>query len=289
MKKALSTLLQPSFLAASFVLASSVVDAMPSQALQLGFSNITHNNSLNATAGESQLFVDITDALGGEKLSATQALFKFSNRGSAASSITQIYFDQNASSPLLKSISSITDSGDGVVFHTPNKNGNLPGGNSVNFTEDFTVDADQPVSQMGVNPGEFVSILFNLSSGKTLENVFQDLLSGSLRLGFHVQAFADGGSEAFVNKQSPVPPAEPAEQTPAEPVAQIPAEPAAQTPAEPVVETPVEPIVETPAEPVAQTPAASQKVPEPSSMGALLLAGVAAALRYGKRQRTVES
>ncbi|MBD1839180.1 PEP-CTERM sorting domain-containing protein [Coleofasciculus sp. FACHB-64] len=187
----------PSVLAAAGIaITSSFLMPSSAQAFRFGFENITSNNAMNAATGEAQLFVDVLDASGGENLTSNQVMFKFSNVGQAASSITQIYFDN---STVLKSITSITDSGDGVSFSEAKK-GNLPGGNNVKFTEDFVVDAKTPVSSMGVNPGEFVNIFFDLTSGNTLQNVFNDLTSGSLRLGFHVQAFSDGKSESFVNK-----------------------------------------------------------------------------------------
>ncbi|WP_017715345.1 DUF928 domain-containing protein [Kamptonema formosum] len=46
--------------------------------------------------------------------------------------------------------------------------------------------------------------VFNVSQGKTLQNVFDDLAGSNLRVGFHVQGFANGGSEAFVNLAQPV-------------------------------------------------------------------------------------
>ena len=55
------------------------------------------------------------------------------------------------------------------------------------------------MSQQGVNPGEWVSVLFNLTPTKTLKDVIADMTSGSMRVGMHVQAFSNGGSEAFVN------------------------------------------------------------------------------------------
>ena len=67
----------------------------------------------------------------------------------------------------------------------------------VNFSADFGVNATSQggVANNGVNPGEFVSVLFNLQPGKTLQNVLDSLKDSSLRVGFHVQAFGDGGSE----------------------------------------------------------------------------------------------
>jgi hypothetical protein len=272
MKNALSTIISFSSLAATVSIASFI--ASPANALQFKFDNISGNSAVNVLAGQNQLFLDVLDASGGENLSSTQALFKFSNVGSAASSITQIYFDN---SNVLKNISSIADSGSSVDFGIATGNLNLPAGNNVNFNADFGVKADAPVQHNGVNPGEWVSVLFNLNPGQTLQNVFNDLLSGVLRVGFHVQGFANGGSEAFVNQ--PV-----AQLPPAPPVAEVPAPPVAEVPAPPVAEVPAPP-----APPVAEVPRLPEQpevksVPEPSTVSALLLAGFAA-LGLGKKRR----
>jgi hypothetical protein len=174
----------------------TALTAGPAQAFQFGLGNISGNSATNALAGQNQLFIDVTDALGGENMSATKALFKFSNIGPAASSITQINIDN---STVLKSAGAITDSGAGVDFSQSTKALNLAAGNTVGFTSDFSFKANTPVSQMGVNPSEWVSITFDLNAGKTLQSLIDDMRSGALRFGMHVQAFANGGSEAFVN------------------------------------------------------------------------------------------
>ncbi|NJM49332.1 MAG: PEP-CTERM sorting domain-containing protein [Alkalinema sp. RU_4_3] len=183
--------------------------AAPAQAFQLGFNNITGNSATNALAGSNQLKIDITDASGGESLTSSQVLFKFSNMGTAASSITQIYFDNGTS---LKSINSIFDSGSTVDFSKATGNLNLPGGNSLTskFVSDFGVKANGAVSQMGVNNGtagqnEWLSVLFDLGANKTLKSVMDEIQAGNLRIGMHVQAFSNGGSEAFVNALPPIP------------------------------------------------------------------------------------
>lgn len=184
--------------ASSAALMMTVVSA---EALTLGVSNITGNNSTNSLIGETQLQIEITDSSGGENGTASQALFKFLNIGPAAASITQIYFDHNDSNPLLAGISSITN-GPGTRFEAPRKVGNLPGGNPIGFDEDFSIE---PSSQggtqpNGVNPGEHVSVLFNLAPNKTLADVFAAVYSSELKVGFHVQGYANGGSESFVNE-----------------------------------------------------------------------------------------
>ena len=57
----------------------------------------------------------------------------------------------------------------------------------------------------GVNPGEMVTIIFNLQSGGSLQDVLDELSDGRLRIGIHVQGYASGGSEAFVNTPLPEP------------------------------------------------------------------------------------
>jgi hypothetical protein len=182
------------------VLLATTLTAGPAQAFRLSVSNISNNNLVNKATGESQLFIDVTDSLGGENGSATSVLFKFSNVGTQASSITQIYIDNSTS---LKTMGAITDSdgaGNAVSFSAATGNLNLPSGQNVNFAEDFGLKANTPVSQRGVNPSEWVSVLFTLNPGKTLQSVMTDLRRGDLRLGMHVQAFSNGGSEAFVSK-----------------------------------------------------------------------------------------
>jgi hypothetical protein len=67
------------------------------------------------------------------------------------------------------------------------------------------------VQPNGVNPGEFLTVIWSLLGGVTYSDVIAALnlggdQSGSLRIGIHVQGFANGGSESFVNATpTPVP------------------------------------------------------------------------------------
>jgi hypothetical protein len=164
-----------------------------SQAALYGFKNITNNNGTDAAIGEAQLFVDVTNP------GPNQVLFKFYNIGSADSSIADIYFDDGT----LLGIASIVN-GAGVAFSQGASPGNLPGGDTISppfvTTADFLADSDPPVQPNGVNPGEWVTILFNLQPGKDFQDTLDALNGGSdLRIGIHVQGFASGGSESFVN------------------------------------------------------------------------------------------
>jgi hypothetical protein len=250
--------------------------AAPAQAFQLGFNNITGNSATNALAGSNQLKIDITDASGGESLTSNQVLFKFANIGAAASSITQIYFDNGTS---LKSINSIFDSGSTVDFSKATGNLNLPGGNSLTskFVSDFGVKADGAVSKMGVNNGtagqnEWLSVLFDLGTNKTLKSVMDEILAGSLRIGMHVQAFGDNGSEAFVNKPTTTPPPT---TTPSPTTTTTPSPTTTTTP--PPTTTPS--ISNPNVLPQIQATPIVKKVPEPGTIAALSSVAIAAGLK----------
>jgi hypothetical protein len=172
------------------LLVSSAAYAIP-----YGFYNITNNNIADAGIGEAQLSVDVTDA------GNNQVLFTFLNAGPYASSICDVYFQDG---PLL-GIASITNA-TGVSFSQYASPGNLPGGNAVNFvtTEGFSADSDAPAQPNGVNPGESLGITFSLINESSFEDVIASINTGELRIGIHVQGFASGASESYVNT-APVP------------------------------------------------------------------------------------
>ncbi len=157
------------------------------------FVNITNNDAGNAAIGEAQLFVELFDPGPG------QINFTFSNIGPAASSITDVYFDDG----VLLGIATIINTPGLVEFSQLASPPDLPGGNLVvppfATTLGFSADSDPPVQPLGVNPGEFLAIIFNLQSGAVFADVVNNLASGALRIGIHVQGFANGGSESFVN------------------------------------------------------------------------------------------
>ena len=175
-----------------------------------GFQNITANNLANAASGQSQLYFTLTDA--GSSGGHNQVMFTFFNTGPAAMSIADIYFDDGA----LLGIASFTPSA-GVAFSVTASPGNLPGHTPYDFRPEyngtanshFAADSDSPVQPNGVNPGETLGILYNLQTGRTYADVLSSLalsqtdmqhdLDGGLRVGIHVQGFAGGGSESFLN------------------------------------------------------------------------------------------
>lgn len=172
----------------------------------LGFTCITGNDATDCATGEAQLDVTVSDLGGG------QVLFTFSNAGPLASSITDVYFDDGT----LLGIAGLIDNDDaalgsygdaGVDFSQDASPPDLPGGNTVGFqvTAGFLADSDPPAQPNGVNPYETLGIVFNLQAGGTFADVVSELTTGELRIGIHVQGFAGGGSESFVNVPVPEP------------------------------------------------------------------------------------
>ena len=165
--------------------------SLTAHAVPYTFSQITANG--NTDVG-SQLLVDVV-------ASGSDVTFNFSNSGPTASSITDIYFDDDN---LMAALLSFNE-GAGVNFSAGASPGNLPGGNTISpafvATAALSSDSDAPVSANGVGVGETLGITFSLLSGKTYSDVLADLNSGDLRVGLHVQAIApQGGSESYVNK-----------------------------------------------------------------------------------------
>jgi hypothetical protein len=171
------------------------------QAVSFGFGCITNTSAVNCATGSAQLTVDVTAGPG------SQVTFSFYNTGANASSIADVYFDDGS----LLSIASLVDADDGVggsagVDFSPGASPpNLPGGASIGFvtTAGFSADSDPPVQPNGVNPGEYLRIIFNLQGGQSFADVINELNNGTLRIGIHVQGFGDGGSESFVNVPEP--------------------------------------------------------------------------------------
>lgn len=174
----------------------------------LSFKGITLNDTSGSaiTDGAANLRASVID-IGGQKVR-----FEFTNN-SDYSSLTDVYFDDGA----LLGISAIIGS-TGVSFAQGASPPDLLSGNSVSpafqTTAGFLADSDSPVSKNGVqnsdSTGEWLAIDFSLKSGKTFADVISALaLPGNapaesapwLRIGLHVQSFAGGGSESFINNQ----------------------------------------------------------------------------------------
>jgi len=187
-------------------IATLVLTALPVSATIISetysFTNITANSATDAAIGEAQMSLEVSGDDGGG-----QVLFTFANSGPDASAITDIYLDD--ASGLLASLDSIVDSGSGVSFSENATPPDLPGGNTISFSADYSADSDSPVATNGVNPGEWVGLYFTPEVNQTIADIIAALDDDTLRAGIHVQAFADGGSESFVTGEVPAPVPEP--------------------------------------------------------------------------------
>jgi len=186
--------------------------AAPTEADLYSFAQITNNTSTSVGA---QLCVDVTS------YGTNQVLFRFYNDGPAGSlydvavpiysSICDVYFDDGA----LFGIAAI-DNPTGVSFSQFAAPKNLSGGQNLSppfkTTSGFSADSDSPVQSNGVNPGEYVGIVFNLQPNKDFDDVISAInlgfsnpwLEDSLRIGIHVQAIGiSGKSDSFI--MTPVP------------------------------------------------------------------------------------
>lgn len=177
------------------------VGAQNAEAVTLGFSEITANSPIDLSG---QLSVDVTDEGSG------QVRFTFNNAlGGLASSIAEIYFDDGT----LLGIAQVVNP-TGVSFSQGASPPDLPGGNALTpdfqTTAGFLADAGNQAPTDGVNPGEWVAIIFDLINGQTFADTIAALAlggaDGGLRIGLHVIALSDGGSESYVNGPiNPVP------------------------------------------------------------------------------------
>ncbi|MGR9107169.1 MAG: hypothetical protein ACU843_09595 [Gammaproteobacteria bacterium] len=167
------------------------------QAVTLGFTNVTGNNAVDAGTAR-QYSVEVHNA------GRSQVSFLFKNTGPLASSITDVYFDDN----VLSAIAGI-DNSPGVDFSGRGARDFLPGYNQLNppfkAAARLTAASNPPARQNGVNPMEALTIRYDLQTGRSFADVIDALSSGEMRIGIQVRDFAGGGSESFVNDPAPVP------------------------------------------------------------------------------------
>jgi hypothetical protein len=173
----------------------------PSSALAtpLGFACISNNSVAGCAVLQAQLHMDVT-------LNPTSSMmvdFLFTNVGSAASSITEVYFDDVVPA-LLGSPGKIEESS-GVKFATGCTPHNLPAGHPVGFSSNYCVGSEAPTQPSGVNPGEWLRVSYTLQPSATLAQVLAALDGGDYRVGIHVQGFQNGQSESGISGPVPTP------------------------------------------------------------------------------------
>ena len=175
-------------------------------------SNIEPSDPTDADIGEAQAFVDIEFFSYDEATDVTQVLFTFYNIGPEDSSITDVYFYDG----VLFAMSALWDADEAI--------GGLTGDDGVDFslgdaspdhlpaidqllklTDIYSTDSDSPTQPEGVNPDEWLGVVFDLVDGKTLGDLLTALENETVVIGIRIQGFADGGSESFVNNTVPIP------------------------------------------------------------------------------------
>ncbi|MCD4830800.1 MAG: PEP-CTERM sorting domain-containing protein [Anaerohalosphaeraceae bacterium] len=171
------------------------------------------NNDTYASDSCLNFTVGVTDE--GLHRGRTFVGFEFNNNSTMDSSITDIYFDDMPDGNLLARKESTLE-GPGVSFSDGAKPRSLPGGSELTPRFDkkpeFSTDSDSPVSHNGINPGEWLRVIFKLESGKTYYDVLAALAAGgsttesNLRIGIHIQAIGRcDDSASAINFTEPVP------------------------------------------------------------------------------------
>jgi hypothetical protein len=194
-----TTLLAPSALAATYQ-----------------FSCIPAVNSVisNCDIAESQILMEVSEVSSNDG-SPNKVAFTFSNSGNGASSIEGVYFDNGS----LLDISYLIDKdeGSGGLAGVDFTSGSaapreLPRAENLTpifeTTAGFLADSDAPVGVNGINPDEWLTVVFALQSSGTYADVLRELGTGEIRVGLHVIAFEAGGSESLINDSdvlAPVP------------------------------------------------------------------------------------
>ncbi|UCF42366.1 MAG: PEP-CTERM sorting domain-containing protein [Planctomycetota bacterium] len=153
------------------------------------------DNGCYHDSGDLDLYVVVSDPQPG------QVDFTFHNASLIDSSVARIYFDDSS----FLDIAGITE-GLGTSFSQPATPGNLPGGKTLEppfvAADEFSFKGGPPGPKNGVNPGEWLTITFDINGGSFVE-LIDYLDAGALRIGAHVIALPDGSSESVVTVPEP--------------------------------------------------------------------------------------
>jgi hypothetical protein len=201
-------------LAVSTLAVAAFAQISPAQALgAFKFTNIQSNN----VSGDNIVNYFSFDV---NAESTSQVGFTFFNKGSLfpdKPTITGVFFDQiNPTNSPLSSIVSAT--GTDVNFTTQTCTNNAGGCNFAQganvvprFTTNFVARASAPAPTNGVDPNETLKVLFNLASGKTVNDVIDALRQPNpqLNIGLRVQEIGSNGqaSDSYLSFVPATPPA----------------------------------------------------------------------------------
>ncbi|RMH23920.1 MAG: hypothetical protein D6693_10500 [Planctomycetota bacterium] len=187
----------------SVIAALAGAGAARAASVDVSYTRITSNSGQNV---ESQFITTVTEVAG----DPTVIDFIFRNNVGIASSISEVYFDNGATSSLFSGGAIAQQVGASFVFGSASPP-DLPGGNSLadpfDVTPGFLADA-QGNPSVGLNTAsDLLRIRMTLLAGVTFGDVESALGTGALRLGMHVRAIGDDGeSDSFVNGPPPIVP-----------------------------------------------------------------------------------
>ncbi len=136
------------------VVSSLFVAVAPLQATT--YSLLIFNDATMSGDPDLSFSVDVTDPGMGE------VDFAFYNTSAIDSTIEQVLFDCDTLSGIVEIINSAGVNGDAPDFAADASPGNLPGGNEIGFDADFSAGADPSPAKNGIDPGESITVTFNL-------------------------------------------------------------------------------------------------------------------------------
>ncbi len=176
---------------AAIVLAAWALHPGPVQAATVYRLNVFTSNGIYFDDLGILLDVSVSEESG-------LARFDFSNQSTINAVISAVYFEQGT----LDSLESLIE-GPGTSFSWPAHSGNLQSGQTLDppFSTWFSADADPPPTANGIDPGETLTVRFNLPQQETFAGILNQLDSGYLRVGVHVIGLPDGSSEAAVTPE----------------------------------------------------------------------------------------
>jgi len=171
------------------------------------FNNPNYENDLRLN------FTLTTTDEGQNQQGKNQVGFLFENSSLIGSSITAIYFDDGS---LLNMNENFLE-GQGINFSQGATPKSLPAGNTLNPPFDkkpvFSADSDPPVFHNGINPDEWLKLVFVLKDNKSYDDVIAEIAAGgsttceNLRIGIHIQGLPNDDSVSAINctRSQPIP------------------------------------------------------------------------------------
>ncbi len=201
-------------LAAGCMFGTSVADADDVSVSYSQFGNITNNAGNPNIASQLQVDVRNYDYNGNALLGSQVAIVVHNLAGGLASSIARVYFEDGTLVGIA-SIHQFTGGSGHTDFEENSSPSDLPGGSSLNpqfsSTREFNIGADSPPPVNGVNPGEWIEVVFNLKGVYVFSDVLDAIDRGfaktngepnygmpTLRIGMHIISIDGGNSDSYL-------------------------------------------------------------------------------------------